>query len=442
MRFLVILLAFSTYSLAGEIRNDGGFEISEQLVNVLSSKYENKLRLVSPAEIIANVDNFTDILFIKIREFAVFHGLDPVILSDIKENFLGSSVELTKGNLNGISTLNRYDNVLVKYKHDLKKLEIEFPIWFSDLAFHYHYHVILLLMGPEGNMNGSIQNFKANLVLSFDFNTYRAQIEQLKITNSGFIQLTFEGQGEIHNGKDFEISKELVDEFLSKYEKDLRLDGPGEIIANVDNFTDILFLNIRKFAISHRLKPLTLGDVKENFLASSVELTKGTLNGLSILKRYDNVTVKYKHDLKKLEIDLPIWFSDLHFYYHYHVILLLMGPEGNMMGLIPNFKVHLKLSFDFNTNRAQLEQVKVTNSGFIELFFEGGILDEVSEILSQFVTVILHPILIGIIERNIKTVANTIVTDVNTFIDGMLHPHTPNITVTFTETFIKNYFIL
>ncbi|KAG5870612.1 hypothetical protein JTB14_028573 [Gonioctena quinquepunctata] len=250
---------------------------------------------------------------------------------------------------------------------------------------------------------------------------------------------TYSLEGEIHNEGEFEIRKELVDTFLSKYVKEARLDSPGVIIANMNEYANILFPYIKKIAISNGLDPVKLTNISQNFLGSSVTLTEGKLNGISTLNRYDDVLVKYKHTLKKLEIEFPILFSDLNFTYHYHLILLLMGPKGNMVGKIHNFEAHLVLSIDFNTYRAQIEELKITNSGFIQLFFEGqGILDVVINILSQFVTVILHPILIAIIEGIIKNVANTIVTDVNDFIDIILHHNSTNITGTFPKIFIKN----
>lgn len=61
----------------------------------------------------------------------------------------------------------------------------------------------------------------------------------------------------------------------------------------------------------------------------------------------------------------------------------------------------------------------------ISLTFDGhGIVDSVINILSKFVTAILHPFLESYIESKMKSIAVGIVDEVNIEIDHFLHPNT------------------
>lgn len=61
----------------------------------------------------------------------------------------------------------------------------------------------------------------------------------------------------------------------------------------------------------------------------------------------------------------------------------------------------------------------------ISLTFDGhGIVDSVINILSKFVTTILHPFLESFIESKLESVADGIVAKVNEDIEHFLHPNT------------------
>ncbi|KAG5884351.1 hypothetical protein JTB14_024429 [Gonioctena quinquepunctata] len=242
-----------------------------------------------------------------------------------------------------------------------------------------------------------------------------------------FTVLTFS----LANVIEFKIDEDLANEFLQKYEDGLISSDGGEIVAVVNEFTDTLFSHVGPFCVNNKLDPANLSDISQSFLGASIKLSKGLLIGISTLARYDDVEVSYEHSHKTLELSLPILFSDLHFTYHFNVILLLVGPDGDMTGTIKDFKANVKLTFDFNTYTAKLQKLSIPNSGDISLTFQGhGIVDSVINILSKFVTTVIHPILTAFIEGIVKNVALSIVTSVNTFVNETLHPHPADVTTT------------
>ncbi|KAJ8944891.1 hypothetical protein NQ314_009347 [Rhamnusium bicolor] len=104
------------------------------------------------------------------------------------ENFLTASVTLTNGLLHGISTIKRSDDVELIYSSNGRLLELYLPIAFTNLYFTYDYHLIILLIGPRGSLTGKIENFSMDLKLSFDFNTYHAEVESVSTRNTGGIE--------------------------------------------------------------------------------------------------------------------------------------------------------------------------------------------------------------------------------------------------------------
>ncbi|XP_074040683.1 uncharacterized protein isoform X2 [Leptinotarsa decemlineata] len=186
------------------------------------------------------------------------------------------------------------------------------------------------------------------------------------------------------NGLEIQLDRDLADTFLSEFEEKLKSNNNGEIIAICNEYADKLFVDIGKFAVSHELDPVPLPDMNE------------------------------------------------HFTYHYHIILLLVGPEGGMTGKIEKFSIKINMEFDFNTYTAKANDVKTTNSGSVDLTFDGqGIIDWALDIISKFVTTILYPIILGVIEGITKGITNNIVDSVNKLIDAIIHHHS-NVT---TEAF-------
>ncbi|KAJ8918301.1 hypothetical protein NQ315_014171 [Exocentrus adspersus] len=217
---------------------------------------------------------------------------------------------------------------------------------------------------------------------------------------------------------EFEIEESFVYEFLEKYDQEVT-DDSG-IVAIVNEYADKIFKNIEVFAVKSHLDPLNLTDVENDFLGSSINLTNGHLDGISTIDRADDVVITYHSSEKTLEIYLPIVFSNLNFTYDYHVIILLIGPKGSIVGKIRDFTMDLKLLFDFNTYHATVESVQTTNTGHVSLTFHGnGIVDIVVNTLSEFVTAILQPLVGLVVEDVVKDVANLVIDTVNNAIDSI-----------------------
>ncbi|CAH1110264.1 unnamed protein product [Psylliodes chrysocephalus] len=159
-----------------------------------------------------------------------------------------------------------------------------------------------------------------------------------------------------------EVDKKLINEIIT-FAQGLRIDEVAGITAEINEYIDRLFPNISNYCISHSLDPAPLDDVKEKFLLAKINFVKGFLHGISNLVRYGDVTVGYQSKIKTLTLTLPVEFSNLSFTYDYTIKVLGIGPSGDLIGKVDNFKFYLQLSFNLNTLTAQIDNLKTTDSG-------------------------------------------------------------------------------
>ncbi|XP_057663640.1 uncharacterized protein LOC130898389 [Diorhabda carinulata] len=224
----------------------------------------------------------------------------------------------------------------------------------------------------------------------------------------------------------YEVNKAVIHLMLHKYVQSLR--GAG-ITANLNEFAEKLFTNIETYAVANGFDPSPLNNVSANLVLVDVELTNGTLHGISTLDKYDDVLVSYTHDDRTLTITLPITFTKLGFEYNYALHIMGIGPSGTMDGQISKFKFYLELCFDIANLEFSIKELRTTDSGHISVHWHGNITDIILNILSEFVTTILHPLIQGVIEGIIKTVASRVVDDINQVLYDITHPSNTTINI-------------
>ncbi|XP_028139245.1 uncharacterized protein LOC114333556 [Diabrotica virgifera virgifera] len=223
--------------------------------------------------------------------------------------------------------------------------------------------------------------------------------------------------------KNTEIYERFVKIAVEKLIKSLEAQSsdPG-IIAQLNEYAQKLLSSLAKYAVNHDLEPIAIADVAEDFLLANFKLTKGELRGISTIERYDDVYVAYKHTTKTLSLVIPIEFLDLTFMYNYEIHVLGMGPKGEMTADIKKFKFYLSFDFDIPNLKASINTLKVEDCGQISVTVDGNPGDFIFNLISQFVTTILHPLIQGIIEGIIKSVASQVVDDINEMLYNMTHP--------------------
>ncbi|XP_028139247.2 uncharacterized protein LOC114333557 [Diabrotica virgifera virgifera] len=211
---------------------------------------------------------------------------------------------------------------------------------------------------------------------------------------------------------------------LVKYEPE-KFDnyGVSGITANMNEYAEKIFFNIGRYALTHGLDPVNIANVTEDFMLASIKFKNGKLHGISTLKRYQDVLANYVHSSRTLIVTLPIEFVDLKFTYDYDVRIFGLGPSGSMDGEIKEFKFYLQFSLDLEHFVLSIKQLKTTDSGHISVQFHGNITDIIVNILSEFITTFLHPLLQGIIEAIIKLIAGGVVSEINKLLQQLVNPN-------------------
>ncbi|XP_030755170.1 uncharacterized protein LOC115881707 [Sitophilus oryzae] len=248
----------------------------------------------------------------------------------------------------------------------------------------------------------------------------------MKITVAVFL-LTIAGSGWANKDLNYElqINKKILENLLQKLEPlqdELSVGTEGHITAVINDYADQLLENIYTYSVNKGFDTIALDDYDNWFLTASVTLTNGTLGGLTNIQRSDDVVVTYTSSSKLLDVTIPITFKKIYFQYHYHVIVLLIGPEGTMTGKIRDLSMELKLSFDFNEYQATYTKASIKSSGHIDVTFDGGLVEIVVNILSELATTILHPLIVLVIEGEINNVLGKVVENINESISNILNP--------------------
>ncbi|XP_028139250.1 uncharacterized protein LOC114333559 isoform X2 [Diabrotica virgifera virgifera] len=156
---------------------------------------------------------------------------------------------------------------------------------------------------------------------------------------------------------------------------------------------------------------------------NSLEGDKLTAINTEINEFVDKICENFPAFAEKSKLE-PILLDNIkqQFTYDYHVVVFLVGPTGGLTGSIDNFRLSINLSLDLNKYQAKLNKIKTSNSGHITVKFDGHLSDVILNIMSQFVTTALHPILQGFIEAIVKNASNKVVDGVNKVIDEILNP--------------------
>ncbi|XP_018579816.1 uncharacterized protein LOC108917609 [Anoplophora glabripennis] len=161
------------------------------LDQLILDPYENRV-----GEITAVINDYADDVFEKVQKLIIRTGLDPVEIPDqLLKLFPTGTINLTRGWLEDTSTITRYNDVVVTYRSSMKKVTFTIPIKFDTLMFIYKYYTKVLLLNAEGDVQGKMANVRANISLSFDFETYVASLDTFDITDTGRVSLTFSGNG-------------------------------------------------------------------------------------------------------------------------------------------------------------------------------------------------------------------------------------------------------
>jgi len=212
----------------------------------------------------------------------------------------------------------------------------------------------------------------------------------------------------------------LRDEVLSKGEV-----GAGFIQADLTAYSVELVRRLDKLLIAGGFDPLQLANQNISLVGGSLNLTHGYVEEVSSLNISGPVLVKYTSATKIIELTLPLSFKSLLISYDYHAAVLIVKVNGGAQAKVSNVKLNLHLGFNFTNYLAFVDKASVSDSGSITIKFTGlGLLDYLIDILGDALTIVLHGVILGIVDRIIDSPVHDIVNVFNKVIDVLLERNT------------------
>ncbi|KYQ48110.1 hypothetical protein ALC60_12822, partial [Trachymyrmex zeteki] len=332
----------------------------------------------------ANLNGLIDRSIHQISQFIVDYGLDPLDLPPTTKklwvNFPQTSkhaepipfkadLSLHSGILKHLSNLKRYGDATMNYKNKLLKLNIGFE--FKQLEVLYDFAIKVFFFHYDGRILALTKNVRAKFCVSF-------------------------------NVSDTSL---FLDEF------DLQLPSPGqnvEIRANLDKVVDTLLPVVRQLILNNEMDPMQLPNVSTHIfphltgkLKGNLDLKNGWIQNLSLVKRTQHVTAKYKDLL--LTMDMNLGFEVISFNYDYNLKHLLYKRKGNVYGRLHNLDVNVVVVIDLNKYYLLLDSIKFSNVWKFDLQFGGNLLDPVVNALTKIITVVFRNPILHVIENRVKS---------------------------------------
>ncbi|XP_018405255.1 PREDICTED: uncharacterized protein LOC108781698 [Cyphomyrmex costatus] len=187
--------------------------------------------------------------------------------------------------------------------------------------------------------------------------------------------------------------------------------NPGqnvEVRANLDKVVDALLPSVRQIILKHGMDPMQLPNVSTPIfphltgkLKGNLDLKKGWIQNLSLVKRTQHVTATYK-DLR-LTMDMNLGFEVINFSYDYYLKHLLYKRNGNMYGRLHDLDINVVVSIDLNNYYLNLDSIKFSNVWKFDLQFGGNLLDPIVNALTKIVTVVFRNPILNIVEKRAKS---------------------------------------
>ncbi|CAH1117804.1 unnamed protein product [Phaedon cochleariae] len=213
MKFCVILFVLINSLLASSVENSASssiedvasssienltFENLEDVEFAVSKELEEKLlaAVQGGGSVTSVIDEYADEILKNVAELIISNGFDPVELPNATLNLIPTGhIFMTEGWLQDLSTISRFENVTSTYKSSERLLIVALPLKFDALLFTYKYHTEVLLLNLRGDVNGKLEKVKMRITLQFDFNTYKAELSQFDMSDTGKLSVEFSGLG-------------------------------------------------------------------------------------------------------------------------------------------------------------------------------------------------------------------------------------------------------
>ncbi|XP_074040305.1 uncharacterized protein [Leptinotarsa decemlineata] len=199
---LVVFLYFVVFNESLEV-NETNFEgilkttLKEHNSEIISKEdvEENISKLlggISLEDQTANINNYADKIFEKVRRILRDHNFDSQSLPDVSFKIVKSKVQLSQGMLQDLTTMERGGDVDLSFVESLDVITLSLPIEFEELEFSYHFHT-KIIFSISGGVKGSVKNIRLYAKLSYDVKAHSFKLKECNVNSIGKISVKFTG---------------------------------------------------------------------------------------------------------------------------------------------------------------------------------------------------------------------------------------------------------
>ncbi|XP_012247047.1 uncharacterized protein LOC105681509 [Bombus impatiens] len=144
------------------------------------------------------------------------------------------------------------------------------------------------------------------------------------------------------------------------------------VSANVNKLFDAMLPTIHKFILKQGLDPMKLEDVSEKLSGliihdRTLSLTNGWLQGLSNVRRANDIILSYQDE--SLILDATLAFDVLDANYEYLIKDLLIAKKGEVHGRLRDMEMRLIIAFDMNNYKIVIPMAKIVKIDKINVIF-------------------------------------------------------------------------
>ncbi|KAK9299272.1 hypothetical protein QLX08_007635 [Tetragonisca angustula] len=198
----------------------------------------------------------------------------------------------------------------------------------------------------------------------------------------------------------------------------------GKVSTKINKLFDAMLPSIHNFILKHGLDPMKLQDLSEKLVVDLktrvLNLTNGWLQGLSDVRRANDITLSYQD--KVVTVDATLMFDVVDASYKYLLKDLLISRKGEVHGRIRNMQLRIIIELDMNSYKLALPMAKIVNVDKFNVIFEGNIDDPLMNAVAKAVTDVFRTNIINIVNREFSKQVKVLVDDINKKIPGPDRP--------------------
>ncbi|CAD1477188.1 unnamed protein product, partial [Heterotrigona itama] len=189
-----------------------------------------------------------------------------------------------------------------------------------------------------------------------------------------------------------------------------------KLSAKINKLFDMMLPSVHDFIVKHGLDPLKLEDLSERLEGIIIHnrvlnLTNGWLQGLSNVRRADDIILSYQD--KVVTVDATLAFDVVDASYKYLLKDLLISRKGEVHGRISNMQLRITIELDMNSYKLAMPTANIVKADKFNVIFEGNKDDPLLNAVAKAITDIFRTNIISIVNKEFPKEVKKLINEIN-----------------------------